>query len=102
MAQFNAYKFIELKQQLEATTESWNDNNRQLALNILEEWCWTYPRQTLFDKWQLLHQQPQPTTSNLTLLHYNIRNFYSNQCDLLDIIEKYNPLIISLNELGTD
>ncbi len=39
MNQFNMYKFIELEQKLETIAEFWNDENRDLALKILEEWC---------------------------------------------------------------
>ncbi|CAF3117250.1 unnamed protein product [Rotaria socialis] len=31
-----------------------------------------------------------------------MRNFFSDQCELLDIVVQYNPTIISLNELGTN
>ena len=41
------------------------------------------------------------TDQSLSLLHYNIRNFYSNQADLLDMVSSLSPSIISLNELGT-
>ncbi|CAF2250930.1 unnamed protein product [Rotaria magnacalcarata] len=102
MNQFNIYKFTELKNKLEIFTSNWNNFDHKLALKMIEEWCWTYPRQTLFSKWQNHHQQVQPTSNNLSVLHYNIRNFYKNQCDLLDMIERYNPNIISINELGTD
>ena len=66
MNQFNIYKFIELKHKLKIYTSNWNDYDRELALKIIEEWCWTYPRQMLFSKWQNHHQQPQkmrPTTT---------------------------------------
>jgi hypothetical protein len=101
MNQFNVYKFIELKQKLDTITECWDNKNRDLAVEILEEWCWTYPRQTLFTNWESQNQHHHFCDNNLTLLHYNIRNFYSNQCELLDMIERYNPNLISLNELGT-
>jgi len=102
MLQFNSYKYSQLKQSLESFTEHWEDKDRISALKILEEWCWTYPRQDLFTKWICQHQQPQSNLNTLTVLHYNIRNFYKNQFDLLNIIGKNNPHIISLNELGTD
>ncbi|CAF4534831.1 unnamed protein product, partial [Rotaria sp. Silwood2] len=35
------------------------------------------------------------------MLHYNVRYFYSNQADLIDMVNVYYPSIISLNELGT-
>ena len=68
MNQFNVYKFIALKQNLEAITEHWSEKNRNLAMEILEEWCWTCPRQTLFAKWCGQKQQPQSRPINLTLL----------------------------------
>src|ERR1700722_9417687 len=46
MDHFNIYKFIDLKQKLDILTEHWNINNRNLAIELLEEWCWTYSRQT--------------------------------------------------------
>ena len=102
MNQFNIYKFIELNQKLEVISTDWDDNTRKLALEIIEEWCWTYSRDTLFDQWQNHYNQPQSDIINLSLLHYNIRTFYTNQCDLLDMIQKYNPHVISINELGTN
>src|ERR1700722_15344391 len=102
MIQFNSYKFIQLKQNLETLTGHWKDRDRKRAIEILEEWCWTYSRQDLFAKWLHQHQQPQANVKTLSVLHYNIRNFYTNQCDLLDMVEKHNPHIISLNELGTE
>jgi endonuclease/exonuclease/phosphatase (EEP) superfamily protein YafD len=101
MNQFNVYKFTELKQKLDTVAEFWEKKNRDLALEILEEWCWTCPRQSLFTNWERQNQHQHVCANNLTLLHYNIRNFYSNQCELLDMIERYNPNVISLNELGT-
>ncbi|CAF4442034.1 unnamed protein product [Rotaria sp. Silwood2] len=95
-------KSDQLKEKLGILTKDWDVNNRNIALEIIEEWCWTYPRPILFAKWQAHQQHPQENNSNLSLLHYNIRNFYANQGDLLSMIEDYNPHIISINELGTD
>ncbi|CAF4446816.1 unnamed protein product [Rotaria sp. Silwood2] len=40
-------------------------------------------------------------TISLTASHYNIRYFLLNQLQLLQMIKEYQPMIISLNELGS-
>ena len=102
MIQFNNYKYLELIHKLNPFLLEWEPSDRTLAYEILEDWCWTISRQTLFINWQKLQKKPQLDSDNLTLLHYNIRNFYSNQVELLDMIDKFKPHIISLNELGTE
>ena len=39
--------------------------------------------------------------TNLSLLHFNIRHFYSNQADLVDMLNINCSSTISINELGT-
>src|ERR1700722_6338493 len=102
MIQFNIYKFNDLTQKLMTITGGMNENTIHTAQAIIEEWCWTYSRKALIDRWQQQYNQPPSASSNLTLLHYNIRHFYTNQCDLVDMIERVKPSVISLNELGTE
>ena len=65
------------------------------------EWSWTWDIHELSRFWQQQYKQPKITSKYLTLLHYNIRSFYSNQVELVEMINMYAPAIISLNELGT-
>ena len=58
-------------------------------------------KQILLEKWKEGEKKHQNNSTTLSILHYNIQYFYSNKCDLLDMIMQYNPTIISLNELGT-
>ncbi|CAF4982606.1 unnamed protein product, partial [Rotaria sp. Silwood1] len=64
--------------------------------------CWTGAKTDLLKKWEQQYQQPYSPVSNLTVLHYNIRSFNKNQCDLIDMVEKYKPTVISINELGKE
>ncbi|CAM2708417.1 unnamed protein product [Rotaria socialis] len=65
------------------------------------EWNNTANKRKVINKWLQNENQPITQTTPLSILHYNIRYFYSNQSELLDIISRFNPMIISLNELGT-
>ncbi|CAF1272528.1 unnamed protein product [Adineta steineri] len=71
-----------------------------MSYEIIKEWCWTCSRSELFNVWSQQHQQPALESINLNILHYNIRYYHSNKCDLIDMVEKYKPAIITLNELG--
>ncbi|CAF3459734.1 unnamed protein product [Rotaria socialis] len=94
------YKYNELQQQLNNGAAGLNETTIRAGYQIIEDWCWTYSRTELFNRWKQPHQKPDQTDYKLTILHYNIRNFYTNQCDLLEMIEKYKPAVISLNELS--
>ncbi|CAF0980460.1 unnamed protein product [Adineta steineri] len=99
--QFNNYKYTELSQQYENLNTNTSSFQLKLGLSILEEWCWTYSREEVMDKWLQQYMEPITLPISLSLLHYNIRYFYSNQYALIDMINKYKPSIISINELGT-
>ncbi|CAF3851520.1 unnamed protein product [Rotaria sordida] len=72
-----------------------------MGIEILQECCWTWSFQALSQFWQQQYCQPKIPSSSLSILHYNIRYFYSNQADLIDMVNVFSPTIISLNELGT-
>ena len=74
---------------------------RDMGLAILREWCQTEERGEVFTKWRKKNGEPKSSAAPLSILHFNIRSFYSNQHDLAHLINKYKPTIISLNELGT-
>lgn len=74
----------------------------KLGQNILDEWFNNSNKLDVINSWLLNQQQPTIPTDPFTILHYNIRHFFSNQVDLLDIIAQYKPTVISLNELGTN
>jgi hypothetical protein len=101
MKQFNIYKYNDLIQKFNTFSSGFTEKTSKIGYKIIEEWCWTCPRTELFNEWSQQYQQPISNTINLTLLHFNIRSYYTNQCDLIDMVEKYKPAIISLNELGT-
>jgi UTP:GlnB (protein PII) uridylyltransferase len=58
-------------------------------------------RDELIVRWLQNYHEPKSALIPLSILQYNIRYFYSNQYELLDMIIRYNLTIISLNELGT-
>ena len=99
--QFNKYKFIELKDKLVPLLYDLPDHQKQIGIEILQECSWTWNLQTLSQLWQQQYRQPKMSTRPLSILHYNIRYFYSNQVDLIEMVNVYSPTIISLNELGT-
>jgi hypothetical protein len=68
---------------------------------VLTEWHANKNKQEVIQKWRKETRRPSDNSITMTILHYNIQYFYSNQCALLDIIAQHNPTIISLNELGT-
>jgi endonuclease/exonuclease/phosphatase (EEP) superfamily protein YafD len=101
MNQFNFYKYNDLIQKFNIFSTGFTEKTLKIGYEIIEEWCWTYRRSELFIKWKQQYQRPASTCNNLTILHYNTRNYYTNQFDLIDMIENYKPAIISINELGT-
>ncbi|CAF1249995.1 unnamed protein product [Rotaria sordida] len=72
-----------------------------MGIEILQECCWIWSFQALSQFRQQQYCQPKIPSSSLSILHYNIRYFYSNQADLIDMVNVFSPTIISLNELGT-
>jgi len=98
--QFNKYKYAELSLQFEKLNTNTSSFQLNPGLSILEEWCWTRSRDELIDNWLQQYMEPNSSSIPLSLLHYNIQYFYSNQYALIDMIHKYKPSIISLNELG--
>ena len=77
--QFNDYKFSMLMNKYQHEL-----HQKLLALDILKNLCWA--------------RNIDELSSCLTLLHFNIFHFYSNQTDLVSIVQKHSPTI---NELGT-
>ena len=100
MKQFNIYKYNDLIESYKNMAIGIDTKSIEIGYQIIEEWCWTGSKTELFKEWERQYQQPHQTLSNLTLLHYNIRSFDRNKSDLIDIIEKFKPEIISINELG--
>ena len=98
--QFNKYKYAELSRQYEKLNTNTSSFQLNLGLSILEEWCWTCSREELIDKRLQQYMKPNSSSISLSLLHYNIQYFYSNQYVLIKMINKYKQSIISLNELG--
>ncbi|CAF2070985.1 unnamed protein product [Rotaria magnacalcarata] len=70
-------------------------------MEIIQELCWARNIQDLSNSWQQQYHQPEFPSTALSVLHYNIRYFYSNQSDLIDMVNVYYPSIVSINELGT-
>ncbi|CAF4646827.1 unnamed protein product, partial [Rotaria socialis] len=99
--QFNRYKFIELSDKLLPLLHELSDHQKQIGIETLEECCWSRNFQDLSTFWQQHYCQPKPSSNIMPLLHYNIRYFYSNQVDLIGMVNVYEPVIISLNVLGT-
>ncbi|CAF4742888.1 unnamed protein product [Rotaria sp. Silwood1] len=78
-----------------------SDHQKRIGIETLQECCWTWNFHDLSNFWQQHYRQPEVPTTCLSMLHYNIRNFYSNQVDLIEMVNIHSPTIISLNELGT-
>jgi hypothetical protein len=79
-----------------------SNHQKQIGIETLRDCCWTRSIQNLSCYWQQHFRQPEISSNCLSLLHYNIRHFYSNQVELVDIVNAFAPTIISLNELGTN
>ena len=99
--QFNDYKFSMLMNKYQHELESFSPHQKLLALDILKDLCWARNIDELSSRWQQRDVKPDNPSSCLTLLHFNIFHFYSNQTDLVSIVQKHSPTIISINELGT-
>ena len=99
--QFNDYKFSMLMNKYQHELESFSPHQKLLALDILKDLCWARNIDELSSRWQQRDVKPDNPSSCLTLLHFNIFHFYSNQADLVSIVQKHSPTIISINELGT-
>ena len=99
--QFNNYKYAELTQRLEPAMYDLSPHQIRKGLEILQERCWSQNLNELTTHWQQPNDRPSISSNNLSILHYNIRSFYSNEADLLEIVFSLSPAIVSLNELGT-
>lgn len=99
--QFNKYKFIELSDKLLPLLYELSDHQKQIGIETLRDCCWTRNFYELSNFWQQQYRQPELPSSCLSMLHYNIRYFYPNQADLIEMVNVFSPTIISLNELGT-
>lgn len=100
-AQLNIYKFEEMSNKLLPLQHSSSKFQTNLALSILQDLSWTQPRKSLINYWAEKYKPPLAPSKCFSVLQYNIQYFYSNQCDLVDMVSEYSPTIISLNELGT-
>ncbi|CAF1390852.1 unnamed protein product [Adineta ricciae] len=74
---------------------------QQIGLSMIHDWYRNERKQQVIEKWKQPKTNTDVKAAKLTILHYNIRHFYSNQCDLLDMITHRIPMIISLNEFGS-
>ncbi|CAF2956154.1 unnamed protein product [Rotaria sp. Silwood2] len=99
--QFNSYKYTELTDKLLPLMHDLSDHQKQIGIETLHDCCWTWSIQELSSYWQQQYRQPEISFKCMSLLHYNIRHFYSNQAELIDMVNVFSPNIISLNELGT-
>jgi hypothetical protein len=99
--QFNMYKYNELSDKLLPLMHDLSRQQKRIGLEALSDCCWTLNRQELSSYWCQQYQEPKLSFSWFSLLHFNIRHFYSNQADLIEMVNVYCPAIISLNELGT-
>jgi hypothetical protein len=99
--QFNTYKYAKMSREFEMLVASTSIYQMELGQSVLQEWCWTYSRDELIGRWLQNYHEPKSALIPLSILQYNIRYFYSSQYELLDMIIRYNPTIISLNEMGT-
>ena len=99
--QFNHYKYTELSNSMKQILHDQPPHRQFETQEIIREYCWTRHPLELVSKWQHAFKEPTNTMSNLSLLHFNIRHFYSNQADLADMVNANCPSIISINELGT-
>ena len=99
-AQFNVYKYTEMAHQFKMLMAGVSNFQIKLGLAMLSEWCWTYSRDEIIAKWLEHYKEPKLPMIPLTILQYNIRYFNTNQYELEDMISRYSPSIISLNELG--
>ncbi|CAF3137196.1 unnamed protein product, partial [Rotaria sp. Silwood2] len=79
-----------------------SDIQKQIGIETLHDCCWTCSISELSSYWQQQYRQPEISCKCMSLLHYNIRHFYSNQAELIDMVNVFSPNIISLNELGTN
>src|ERR1700679_3236187 len=99
--QFNKYKYYELLDMFLPLVHDLPHRHKQIGLETLYDCCWTLNRQELSNYWQQQYKEPKLSSRLLSVLHYNIRSFYSNQADLIEMVNVNSPTIISLNELGT-
>lgn len=101
--QFNEYKYNEMYDKLTPLLHEYSTHQKRRALEILQDCSWNRNIRELTGSWQLKYKEPlsRSTPSPLSLLHYNIRHYYSNQADLVEMVATNNPTIISLNKLGT-
>ena len=99
--QLNTYKFNSLTAKLVPLIEDLSEHQQRIAHETLLGCCWAQPKQDLIRQWHERSKPPVAQSRQLTILHYNIRYFYSNQADLVNMIQTHSPTVISLNELGT-
>jgi Endonuclease-reverse transcriptase len=99
--QFNKYKYDELSEIFLPLVHDLSHRQKQIGLETLYDCCWTLKRQDLSNYWQQQYKEPKLSSCLFSILHYNIRSFYSNQADLTEMVNVNSPTIISINELGT-
>ena len=97
--QFNKYKYGELSEKLLPLLYGLSTHQQQMGLDAMYEWSWTWDIDELSSFWQQQYKQPKITSKYLTLLHYNIRSFYSNQVELVEMIICMLPQLFLLMNL---
>lgn len=99
--QFNSYKYLNFLSKLEPYIQDKSPRFVAQAQKLLQDCCWCRNMAELAVKWSQPEVDPSQPQAGLSLLHYNIRNFYSNQTELVEMISSHSPSIVSLNEMGT-
>jgi hypothetical protein len=81
--QLNFYKYTEMANRFERLMAEETKFQKDLGLATLKEWCQTGEKAEVLTKWTKQNGQPKPSAIPLSILHFNIRSFYSNQHDLV-------------------
>ncbi len=76
-----------------------SDHQKQVGVETLRDCCWTRSIQNLSSYWQQPYRQPEISPKCLSLLHYNIRHFYSNHPHLA---QSYNNIGGVYSDMGDD
>ena len=75
--QLNIYKYTEMEKWFEGLMAEETEFQRGLGRTVLREWCQTEERDKVIDKWANQNKAPKPAATSLSILHFNIRSFYS-------------------------
>lgn len=97
----NVYQLTNLMNDLQPLMHDLSIHQRQIGSEILSEFCSARNSQEVTILWEQECRHPIVQSKPMTIIHYNIRHFYANQVDLVDLIDQHSPSIVSINELGT-